>query len=130
MAIASVSRRAHRRLLQYITISYDNIAKVEIIKEKILAVLKSHPEVDQTKTLVVSLVMGDTTIGNKSEGSFGSNGINIQVYALVSKIFFVDFLKVQDKIFLDIAKEFDTLGIKFAVNPTTVKIENKSALVY
>jgi MscS family membrane protein len=59
-----------------------------------------------------------------------TNGINIQIYALVSKIFFVDFLKVQDKIFLDIAKEFDTLGIKFAVNPTTVKIENKSALAY
>ena len=122
-SITNISRRTHRRLLQYITIDYNNINKIEIIKEKILAVLKSCPEVDQSKTLTVSLVMGDTTIGNKSEGSFGSNGINIQVYALVTKIFFADFLAVQDKIFLDIAKEFDALGVNFAINPTTVKIQ-------
>lgn len=122
--ITSVSRRTHRRLLQYITISYDNIDKVEIIKSKIIDILKSHPYVDKSKTIAVSLAVGNTTIGNKSEGSFGSNGINIQVYALINKVFFVDFLEVQDKILLDIAKEFNALGISFAVNPTTVKIEN------
>ena len=111
-------------MLQYITISYDNIDKVEIIKSKIIDILKSHPYVDKSKTIAVSLAVGNTTIGNKSEGSFGSNGINIQVYALINKVFFVDFLEVQDKILLDIAKEFNALGISFAVNPTTVKIEN------
>ncbi len=43
----------------------------------------------------------------------------------INKVFFVDFLEVQDKILLDIAREFNALGISFAVNPTfTVKIEN------
>ena len=125
--VTTVSRRTHRRLLQYITINYENISKVEIIKDKILTVLKSHSEVDQTKTLAVSLVMGGTTIGNKSEGSFGSNGINIQVYAMISKVLFVEFLAVQDKVFLDIARELDALGVSFAVNTAMVKIEGDNS---
>ena len=106
-----------------ITISYENIPKIEIIKEKILTILKSHSEVDQTKILPVSLVMGDTTIGNKSEGSFGSNGINIQVYAMISKVLYVEFLAVQDRVFLDIARDLDALEVSFAVNPITLKIK-------
>ena len=97
---------------------------MEIIKSKILNILKSNQNVDQTKTIAVSLAVGNTTIGNKSEGSFGSNGINLQIYAMVNKVFFTDFLEVQDKILLDIAKEFNALAISFAVNPATVKIES------
>ena len=41
--ITSVSRRTHRRLLQYITISYDNIDKVEIIKSKKCLLLDYEP---------------------------------------------------------------------------------------
>jgi len=126
--ITNSSRRTHRRLLQYITIDYKNITKVELIKEKIISVLKSHPEVDQTKTLAVSLVMGGTTIGNKSEGSFGANGINLQIYAMINKVFFVDFLQVQDKVFLGIAKELEALEVSFAINPTTVKIESNNGV--
>ena len=63
-------------------------------------------------------------IGNKSEGSFGSNGINLQIYAMVNKVLFTDFINTQDDIFLAIAKKLNSLNIEFAINPVTIRKEH------
>ncbi|WP_041263826.1 mechanosensitive ion channel family protein [Francisella salina] len=121
--ITTTSRRTHRRIVQFITIDYRYIDKIPVVKEKILAVLKSHPNIDQNKTVSVSLASSGSNISGKLEGSFGANGVNLQVYAMVSKVFFVDFITVQDEIFLSIAKELNNLNVEFAINPITL---NKS----
>ncbi|BCD90279.1 hypothetical protein fh0823_04180 [Francisella halioticida] len=59
-------------------------------------------------------------IGNRSEGSFGSNGINIQIYAMVNKVFFTNFINTQDDILLAIAKKLNSLNVEFAINPITI----------
>ncbi|WP_411861258.1 hypothetical protein [Francisella tularensis] len=59
-------------------------------------------------------------MSGKLEGSFGSSGINIQIYAMVNKVFFSDFINVQDEIFINIAKELNDLDIEFAINPVTL----------
>ena len=87
--ITITSRRTHRRIVQFITIDYKHIDKIAIIKQKILEIIKSHPNIDQNKTLAVSLASGGTNISGKSEGSFGSSGINIQIYMMVNKVFLV-----------------------------------------
>jgi MscS family membrane protein len=91
------------------------------MKQEILSILKSHPNIDQNKTIAVSLASGNTMIGNKSEGSFGSNGINLQIYAMVNKVFFADFVNTQDDVFLAIAKKLNSLDIEFAINPVTIR---------
>ncbi|AJI46607.1 mechanosensitive ion channel [Francisella philomiragia] len=118
--ITTTSRRTHRRIVQFITIDYKYIDKIPVIKEKILAVLKSHPDIDQNKTVSVSLASSGSNISGRSEGSFGTNGINLQVYAMVNKVFFVDFITVQDEVFLSIAKELRDLNVEFAINPITL----------
>lgn len=118
--ITTNSRRTHRRILQYITVDYKHLEQITTIKESVLEMLKAHPNTDQEKTLTVSLAAGGTTIGNKIEGGFGSSGINIQIYALVNKIFFKDFIKAQDEIFIEIAKVLNRLEIQFAINPVTI----------
>ncbi|MDE4944704.1 mechanosensitive ion channel protein MscS, partial [Francisella tularensis subsp. holarctica] len=75
-----------------------------VIKQKLLEILKSHPNIDQNKNLAVSLASGGTNISGKLEGRFGSSGINIQIYAMGNKVFFSDFINVQDEIFINIAK--------------------------
>ncbi|MDE5041497.1 mechanosensitive ion channel protein MscS, partial [Francisella tularensis subsp. holarctica] len=76
--ITTTSRRTHRRIVKFITIDYKHIDKIPVIKQKLLDILKSHPNIDQNKTLAVSLSSGGTNISGKLEGSFGSSGINIQ----------------------------------------------------
>nr|WP_227806657.1 hypothetical protein [Francisella persica] len=68
-----------------------NIDKITIFKQKKLEIIKSHSNIDQNKTLAVSLASGciNISISGKSEGSFGSSGINIQIYAMVNKVFLV-----------------------------------------
>ncbi|MDE4972238.1 mechanosensitive ion channel protein MscS, partial [Francisella tularensis subsp. holarctica] len=73
------------------------------------------------KTLAVSLASGGTNISGKLEGSFGSSCINIQIYAMVNKVFFSDFINVQDEIYINIAKELNDLDIEFAINPVTLQ---------
>ncbi|MDE4973993.1 mechanosensitive ion channel, partial [Francisella tularensis subsp. holarctica] len=99
---------------------YKHIDKIPVIKQKLLEILKSHPNIDQNKTLAVSLASGGTNISGKLEGSFCSSGINIQIYAMVNKDFFSDFINVQDEIFINIAKELNDLEIEFAINPVTL----------
>lgn len=122
--ITTTSRRTHRRIVQYITIDYKYLEKIDLIKQEVLDILKSHPNIDQNKTVSVSLAAGGTMIGNKSEGSFGSNGINLQIYAMVDKVFFTDFVNIQDDVFLAIAKKLNVLDVKFAINPVTIKNDN------
>nr|WP_245806548.1 mechanosensitive ion channel domain-containing protein [Francisella halioticida] len=118
--ITTTSRRTHRRIIQYITIDYKYIEKVKLIKQEILSILKSHPDIDQAKTIAVYLASGNSMIGNRSEGSFGSNGINIQIYAMVNKVFFTNFINTQDDILLAIAKKLNSLNVEFAINPITI----------
>ncbi|GAB4227311.1 MAG: mechanosensitive ion channel [Francisella sp.] len=122
--ITTSSSRTHRRILQFITIDYKDIDKIPIIKEKILAILKSHPNIDKNKLIAVSLASGGSNISGKTEGSFGSNGINIQIYALVNKVLYSDFINIQDDIFISIAKELNKLNINFAINPITLHNSN------
>lgn len=75
--ITTTSRRTHRRILQYITVDYKYLKKIDLIKQEILIILKSHPNIDNNKTIAVALATGGTMIGNRSEGSFGANGINL-----------------------------------------------------
>ncbi|AIT09165.1 mechanosensitive ion channel protein MscS [Candidatus Francisella endociliophora] len=122
--ITTTSRRTHRRILQYITIDYKHLGQIDLIKQEITSILKSHPNIDQNKTIAVALATGGTMIGNKSEGGFGSNGINLQIYAMVNKVFFTDFVNTQDDVFLAIANKLDGLDVKFAINPVTIKNDN------
>ncbi|WP_212789743.1 mechanosensitive ion channel domain-containing protein [Francisella halioticida] len=118
--MTTTSRRTHRRIIQSITIDYKYIEKVKLIKQEILSILKSHPDIDQAKTIAVYLASGNSMIGNRSEGSFGSNGINIQIYAMVNKVFFTNFINTQDDILLAIAKKLNSLNVEFAINPITI----------
>lgn len=125
--ITTTSRRTHRRIVQNITIPYENLDKVEIIKQDIKEMVKNHPDIDENKTIAVSLLTGGTIIGNRTEGSFGANGINLQIYAMVKKVFYVDFLEVQDSILIKTAQILNGHGIEFAINPVTIlTVDNKN----
>jgi MscS family membrane protein len=123
--ITTTSRRTHRRILQFITIDYSYIDKIDTIKEKILAILKAHPNIDPAKTISVSLASNGSIISGRNEGSFGNNGINIQIYALVNRVLFTDFINTQDDIFISIAKELNNMGIKFALTPIIIKADEQ-----
>ena len=110
-------------IVQFITIDYKYIEKIDLMKQEILSILKSHPNIDQGKTIAVYLASGNTMIGNKSKGSFGSNGIDLQIYAMVNKVLFTGFINTQDDIFLAIAKKLNSLDIEFAINPVTIRKE-------
>ena len=61
---------------------------MDLIKQEILAIFKSHPNIDQNKNYK-SGTCYSTMIGNRSEGGFGASGINLQIYAMVNQGIFV-----------------------------------------
>ena len=124
--ITNASRRPHRRMVQYFTIPHKDLGKFPEIREQILKMLHSHEDIDQNKTVAVSLASGNTNMGSKIEGAFGISGVNFQIYILINKVGYSNFLKAQDDILIKTVDILHNNNIKFAINPISVNIENKA----
>ncbi|AXA34128.1 mechanosensitive ion channel family protein [Francisella adeliensis] len=118
--ITNFARRTHRRILQNITVDYKHLDDISMIKEEIYKILKSHPKLDPNMKTLVSLCPSGTVIGNRTEGSFGDRGVNIQIYAMTAYVLNADFREIQDDIFIQIAQSLNVKNISFAINPTTL----------
>jgi MscS family membrane protein len=131
-SVVNASRMTNRRILQYISIRYEDFSSINSITHSIKEMLLNHPRIDHDTTTLVNLVDGSTDMGSMTEGCFGSYSINIQIYAYTKTVDWVDFQDLQDEIMLKINEIITEHGaaISFPTSNVELNIKRNDEYIY
>jgi MscS family membrane protein len=124
-ALVNASRMTNRRILQYISVRYDDIAVLDSVLKNIKEMLMGHKDIDQTQTTLVNLVDGSTDMGSTTEGCYGAYAVNFMIYTFTKTTNWVEFQNVQDEIMLKVAKIIEESGAEIAFPTSTLYFNKK-----
>lgn len=110
ISVENPSRMLNRRIKTFIGLRYDDATKVEAIINDIVAMLRSHEEIDTNQTLIVNLV------------EFGPSSLNFMVYTFTKTTNWVHFQAVQQDVFLKIINIITQHGAECAFPTNTIHI--------
>ncbi len=94
VSIENRSRMSHRRIKQFVGVRYDDAGKLRDIVREVEKMLRAHPEIDATETLMVRVT------------EFAASSINFMVYAFTKTTDWPKFQEVQEDVLL---KVFDII---------------------
>lgn len=84
------SRMKNRRIKAQFGLRYDDAGKIKTVIQDVETMLKSHPEIDTTQTLMVNLI------------HFGESSLDVLVYTFTKTINWAQFQAVQQDVFIQI----------------------------
>lgn len=108
--IENSGRMYNRRILQRISLRYNDIKKVEPVCGKIMEALKSHKEIDQKQMIIAQMV------------GFGAYSVDIDVICFTKTTSRTAFLEIQHGLLLEIADIVEQVGAEFAFPTNTVQL--------
>lgn len=112
--IENPGRMYNRRIKHTFGIRYEDIDRVEVIVEKIEAMLKRHPEIDQNQFLFVHFI------------EFGSYSLNINIYTFTKTTRWAHFRSIQQDVLLKVSKIIEECGAKIAFPTQTVQLRSNN----
>jgi len=110
ISVENPSRMHNRRIKTFIGLRYDDANKIEKILKDIEQMLKAHPEIDTTQTLMVNLV------------EFASSSLNFMIYTFTKTTDWVRFQAIQQDVFLKVIEIIEANGAECAFPTSTVHI--------
>ncbi len=113
IVVRNPSRMSNRRILADIGVRYDDVSKVAKITENIEAMLKAHPAIDVTKTLMIHFTR------------FGPHSLDLNVYCFTKTCDWAQWRGEQQDVFLKIAEIIEAEGAQIAFPTTVVKLEQE-----
>lgn len=117
ISVLNPSRMTHRRIKADIGVRYDDVGRIKGIVDDITAYLKSHPGIDANQTLFVKFV------------EFAASSLNIQVYTFTKTKMWMEFLDIQEEVFLKVAEIVASHGAELAFPTQTIEIPKGLAVV-
>jgi len=90
IAVENPSRMTNRRIKTTIALRYEDASKVAVILEEVETMLRHHPEIDTTQTLMVYLT------------KFGDSSLDFLVYTFTKTTDWAKYLAIQQDVFLKI----------------------------
>lgn len=108
ISIENASRMTHRRINTTVGVRYDDAAKISAIVTDIKNWLLTYSALDQTQTTTVNFV------------NFGNSSLDLMVYAYTKTIAWVDFLNIQQTVYLKIIDIINQYGAQCAFPTTTI----------
>ena len=106
--IENPGRMYNRQIKASISLRYEDLPRIEAIAEAVNELLHNHPDIDTKQMVLVSF------------NEWASSSINLLVYCFTRTTVWSEYLGVQQKIFLEIAKIVQEAGGDFAFNCTTL----------
>ena len=106
--IENPGRMYNRQIKASISLRYEDLPRIEAIAEAVNELLHNHPDIDTKQMVLVSF------------NEWASSSINLLVYCFTRTTVWSEYLAVQQKIFLEIAKIVQEAGGDFAFNCTTL----------
>lgn len=110
ISVENPSRMTNRRIKTLIGVRYDDAHKLAAIIEDVERMLRQHPEIDTTQTLIVNLV------------EFASSSLNFMIYTFTKTTNWVKFQAVQQDVFLKVIEIVEKHGAQCAFPTQTLHI--------
>ena len=92
IAVINPSRMSHRRIHETIGLRYDDIEKVPLIIEDIKTMLKNHPEIDTSQTLMVNF------------NSFSASSLDFFIYTFTHTTAWARYHEIKQDVLLKISE--------------------------
>jgi len=115
ISVENPSRMSNRRIKETIGVRYDDMQKIPIILTEIRELLQQHPEIDQSRTLMVHL------------NEFGASSVDFFIYTFTRTTVWTTFHEVKERVMLEIAAVIEKHGAEIAFPTTTVHISDSEA---
>ena len=112
LSVENPSRMCNRRIYETVGVRYADIGALRAIIEAVRAMLKEHPAIDVSRTLMVNFV------------SFGESSLNFFVYTFTKTTVWEEFHEVKEDILFRIAAIIEGHGAEVAFPTQTVLLEN------
>ena len=117
LIIENISRMKNRRIKLSLPVEYQDYKKLTPIKEAVENLLKTHPEVDVSKNILVALI-----------GSEGYH-LSMMVEVFTKTTNKVLFYQVQHAIIVQILSIFESFGLRTPSSTQSVFLENPSSVL-
>lgn len=108
IAVINPQRMTHRRIHETIGIRYDDIGKMAGIVADVKAMLESHPDIDQSQTLMVNFTQ------------FGPSSLDFFVYTFTRTVVWTEYHEVKQDVLLKIAEIIERHGAEIAFPTRTL----------
>ena len=110
IAVENPSRMSHRRIYETIGIRYDDVGRMGDIVRDVEAMLRAHPEIDASQTLIVNF------------NSFAPSSLDFFVYTFTRTTNWVKYHAVKQDVLLKIADIIGRHGAEIAFPTSTVHV--------
>lgn len=110
ISVENPSRMKNRRILTTIGLRYRDASKIAVILSDIESMLRAHPEIDTTQTLMVNLI------------EFGPASLNFFIYTFTKTTNWVAFQSIQQDVFLKAIDIITQHGAECAFPTTTIEV--------
>jgi MscS family membrane protein len=110
IVVRNPSRMTNRRIYQEIGLRYDDATKMATILSDIEKMLREHPEIDTTKTLMVNLIQ------------FSPSALTFMIYTFTKTTEWVKFQAIQQDVFLKVIEIITGHGAEVAFPTSTVHL--------
>ncbi len=117
VAVENPSRMTHRRIYETIGIGYDDIANMHNITDAVREMLKIHPEIDESQTLIVHF------------NAFSPSTCDFFVYTFTHTTDWVKFHEIKQDVLLKIADIVADYDAELAFPTQTLHLPELEALV-
>jgi len=111
IVVENPSRMSHRRIKETIGVRYDDFSQVAPIVADIKAMLRSHPGIDQTQTLIVNF------------NQFGASSLDILIYTFTRTIVWVEYHEVKQDVLIRIGEIIGRHGAEIAFPTQTLHVQ-------
>jgi len=117
ISVENPSRMSHRRIYETIGVRYDDADKLQDIIVDVVKMLKQHPEIDETQTLIVNF------------NSFAASSLDFFVYTFTHTTNWIKFHEVKQDVLLKIYEIVTSHGAEVAFPTSTVHVADKIEMI-
>ncbi len=116
ISVENPSRMSHRRIFETIGIRYDDAAKMAGIVADVKAMLREHPEIDNSQTLIVNF------------NAFAASSLDFFIYTFTRTTEWAKFHEVKQDVLLKVIAIIDAHGAEIAFPTSTLHVPEGLAL--
>lgn len=116
IAVENPSRMSHRRIYETVGIRYCDVKKMEPIIEQVKTMLTTHPEIDETQTLIVNF------------NQFAPSSLDFFIYTFTHTTNWIKFHEVKQDVLLKVIGIIEQNGAEVAFPTSTIHMPDKLQL--
>jgi MscS family membrane protein len=112
IVVENPSRMTHRRIRETIGLRYDDFAVVAPVVAEVKAMLRAHPDIDSTQTLIVNFLQ------------FGPSSLDLMIYTFTKTTVWVEYHEVKQDVLLKIGDIIARHGAEIAFPTQTLHLQH------